>query len=125
MSLKIQTEALQVIDTDRGQLVKAWPKPNKGEIYVVELHPGKPRGNHFHKYGGEWFVPLQGAVRLDVVDPKTGLKESIVLDQIRARVEAGQAHALCVIDNQTAWVLAIADVRHEDEETTPFRVTES
>ena len=123
MSLQIRTEPIRIIATTRGQLIKAWPRPNGGEIYVVEVLPGQPRGNHFHRYGGEWFVPLQGTVHLKVVDPETNTRATIVLDGIRARVEPGQAHALEVVGNQSAWVMAIADVHHVNEETTPFMVS--
>ena len=66
MSLVIETEPIEIFEDPRGQLIKAWPRPHGGEVYVVELLPGHPRGNHLHHHGGEWFVPLQGEATLFV-----------------------------------------------------------
>ena len=101
-------------------LVKAWPGPVTGEVYVVELRPGASRGHHLHPDGGEWFVPLQGEVLLRVLDPATGARAAVPLVGIRARVEAGQAHVLENHGAATAWVLAVADGTPEAMGTLPF-----
>jgi uncharacterized cupin superfamily protein len=125
MSLVIQTEPLEIFEDPRGQLIKAWPRPHSGEVYVVELLPGHPRGNHLHHHGGEWFVPLQGEATLFIVDPETGDQTRIELRGIRARVEPGQAHALVASGDQPALVLAVADLSHDQEETTAYKVLPS
>jgi uncharacterized cupin superfamily protein len=107
--LKLRTEPLTVHEDPRGVLVKAWPGPVQGEVYVVELRPGASRGHHLHPHGGEWFVPLQGEVLLRVLDPATGERAQMSLVGVRARVEAGQAHVLDNLGTETAWVLAVAD----------------
>lgn len=106
----------------RGALLKAWPGPVSGEVYVVELLPGHPRGHHYHERGGEWFVPLSGQATLTVADPQTGAQEQVTLSVgQRARVEPGQAHVLSATGGP-ALVAAIADVAHRDEVTVPFPV---
>ena len=122
MSLRIHTEELSIHSDARGRLIKAWPRACSGEVYVVELRPGEPRGHHFHVHGGEWFVPLMGSCILVVEDPHTLHRAVVPLDGIRARVEAGQAHALFSVGSQPALVLAVADLRHADEETVPYPV---
>jgi oxalate decarboxylase/phosphoglucose isomerase-like protein (cupin superfamily) len=104
----LRTEPLPRHEDPRGVLLKAWPRPVEGEVYVVELRPGTSRGHHRHPHGGEWFVPLVGAVLLVVESPE-GAREELWLRGLRARVEAGQAHALFNPGPETAWVLAVAD----------------
>lgn len=117
--LTLRTEPVARIAGPTGQLIKAWPGPVEGEVYVVELRPGQPRGNHLHEHGGEWFLALSGRALLVVEDPATGRRAELLLDGLRARVEAGQAHALHAVDGP-ALVLAIADVAHPHEGTHPW-----
>ena len=115
--MKIQTEPLLRHRDERGDLVKVWTAPVGGEVYAVELRPGTSRGHHFHRRGGEWFVPLVGHCTLVVEDPVTRTRVSVRLEGVRARVEPGQAHALFAADTP-AWVIAIADC--VDDETIPY-----
>ena len=117
MSLDIQTEPLTTHPDRRGRLFKAWPRAHAGEVYVVEILPGTSRGHHFHVHGGEWFVPLLGTCTLVVEDPKTHQRAVVPLNDIRARVEPGQAHALFAHGSEPALVLAVTDHLHADEET--------
>jgi len=116
----IRTEPVIAHEDARGALRKLWPGPVPGEVYAVELRPGSSRGHHLHVRGGEWFVALSGAPVLVVVDPATGARERVSLDGLRARVEPGLAHALYA--EEPALVLALADLRPEDDETRPWRV---
>jgi oxalate decarboxylase/phosphoglucose isomerase-like protein (cupin superfamily) len=120
--VRIQTEPVIIHSDTRGALTKAWPGPVSGEVYTVELLPGHPRGHHYHRNGGEWFVPLQGVARLILEDPATGQRAEVRLEGIRARVEAGIAHTLIAADEAPALVLAIADCAWQDEETIPYPV---
>jgi len=123
--MPILTELVRLVHDGRGALIKAWPRPVHGEVYVVELVPGAPRGNHYHVRGGEWFVPLSGAVWLTVADPETGSRERIRLEVgVRARVEAGQAHVLAAAGGP-ALVAAIADFEYNDEQTVPYTVEQA
>jgi uncharacterized cupin superfamily protein len=122
MSLQILTEPLSVFEDPRGKLLKAWPRASKGEVYVVELLPGHPRGNHLHHHGGEWFIPLSGDSILVVEDPQTKERAVIPLKGIRARVEPGQAHALFAASESPALVMAVADLVHEEERTSSYPV---
>lgn len=106
----------------RGALTKVWPGPVSGEVYAVELRPGCPRGHHLHRRGGEWFVPLVGVAILVVVDPSDGARAVVRLDGVRARVEPGQAHALFAADEAGAVVVAVADLRPDQDETLPWPV---
>ena len=120
--MHIRTEPVVRHRDARGALIKAWPAPIEGEGYAVELRPGHPRGHHYHRYGGEWFVPLQGAAILVIEDPQTRDRAVIRLEDQRARVEAGIAHALFAADGSPALILAIADREWATEETTPYQV---
>ncbi|MDP6935577.1 MAG: WxcM-like domain-containing protein, partial [Myxococcota bacterium] len=121
---RVSYAAAPEVDDARGRLLKAWPRPVEGEVYVVELRPGHPRGHHLHRRGGEWFVPLSGRATLVVEQPETGDRAVVSLDRVRARVEPGQAHALFASGDESAWVLAIADVPWDQEETIPSPVQE-
>ena len=103
----------------RGALVKAWPAAAAGEVYAVEIRPGTSRGHHLHRRGGEWFVPLVGRAVLVVADPADGRRWELPLDGVRVRVPAGLAHAIFAAGEASAWVLAVADRRPEDDETAP------
>ena len=120
----IQTQPVEQFDDARGALIRAWPQGVSGEVYVVELRPGAPRGNHLHRAGGEWFIALIGRPWLEVVDPASGARQRLSLRGLRARVPAGIAHALGVEDDGPAWVLAVTDRPHAALETQPFRVVE-
>ncbi len=120
-TLQLRTEALVRFDDDRGALLKCWPRAVEGEVYLVELRPGHPRGHHLHRHGGEWFIPVQGQALLVVEDPASGARAELPLDGLRVRVEAGQAHALYAVDGP-ALVLAVADKAHPDEGTEPWPV---
>lgn len=122
-ALLLRTEPVVRHSDARGALIKAWPDAVSGEVYAVEILPGASRGHHWHARGGEWFVPLRGAALLVVVDPKTGDRAEILLDGLRARVEPGLAHALFCVGGAAAWVLAVADLRSEDDETVPQAIT--
>lgn len=120
--MPISVEPVTRFTDARGALIKAWPGPVSGEVYVVELLPGHPRGHHYHERGGEWFVPLSGAATLTVADPRTGAQEQVTLSVgERARVEPFQAHVLSA-SGGPALVAAIADFEHADEVTVPYRV---
>lgn len=119
MSL-VYTEPVLAHEDARGALRKLWPGPVAGEVYSVELRPGSSRGHHLHRRGGEWFVALRGEPVLVVEDPATGARERVALAGLRARVEAGLAHALYA--DEPALVLALADLRPEDDETHPWPV---
>ena len=116
--MKVRTEPVVRHEDRRGALIKAWPDAVTGEVYVVELRPGSSRGHHYHRRGGEWFAPLEGVALLVVVDPNTGDRAEILLDGLRARVDPGFAHALFAT-GEPALVLAVADLRPEDDETVP------
>ncbi|MFT4975827.1 MAG: oxalate decarboxylase/phosphoglucose isomerase-like protein (cupin superfamily) [Myxococcota bacterium] len=118
----ITTEPVTVYRDERGALIKAWPAPVSGEVYVIELLPGCPRGHHYHVLGGEWFIPLSGRARLTVSAPDGSDHTSMILAVgERARVEAGVAHVLTA-EGGPALVAAVADLEHRDEETIPCPV---
>ena len=118
----IPTQSLVHHNDERGRLLKAWPNAVDGEVYVVELRPGHPRGHHVHARGGEWFIPLSGQATLSVQDPTTGEVAHVELDGIRARVKAGLAHALHTRGPGPALVMAVADLCPEEDITTPHQV---
>lgn len=116
----IRLEAVERYSDVRGALIKAWPATVTGEVYAVELRPEHPRGHHWHRHGGEWFMALQGSAWLVVEDPKTGDRRVVRLETHRAYVPAGIAHALYC--DAPALILAVADVHHDDEDTVRHAV---
>ena len=119
MSLNIQTERLTIHADPRGRLFKAWPRAHSGEVYVVEILPGTSRGHHFHIHGGEWFVPLVGHCILIVEDPQSRQRTVVSLDGIRARVEAGQAHALFAQGRRLVLTWQITIMKMKKRSLTP------
>lgn len=119
-ALAVPRAPLLVRRDARGALIKAHPEAVLGEVYVVELLPGQPRGEHRHRWSGEWFAPLQGACWLLVRCPDTGAEALLKLDGERAFVAAGLGHALWAADGAPALVLAAADQAHPNEGTEPM-----
>jgi dTDP-4-dehydrorhamnose 3,5-epimerase-like enzyme len=72
----------------RGQLVvflkasNLYGKYKKfGQIYFITFNrKGIMRGNHFHKKWREWFGVVQGKVKADLRDVKSGETHTIILD---------------------------------------------
>ena len=116
----VRVEPIEAKRDARGALYKLWPGSVQGEVYAVELDDGVSRGHHWHRWGGEWFMAVQGRALLVVVDPQTGAREQVWLDGARAWVAPGLAHAL--FGSEPALVLALAERRPDEDETTPFRV---
>ena len=121
MSLKLQIEVVDRKEDARGALLKLWPAPVGGEVYAVQLRPGFPRGRHYHRRGAEHFIALVGRPVLVVEDPATGQRQVVVLDGVRVTVPAGLAHAFFATDHD-ALVLAIAELRPDQDETVPWPV---
>lgn len=119
-ALRLPRAPLQRRRDARGALIKAHPDAVLGEVYVVELLPGQPRGEHLHRRSGEWFAPLQGACWLLARCPETGAEALIKLVDERVYVAAGIGHALWAADGAPALVLAAADRAHPDEGTEPM-----
>ncbi len=117
----VRIEPVDRRDPPSGPLWKVLPGPVAGEVYAVALIPGKPRGDHLHTAGGEWFWAAAGRVRLRWACPQTGAHGTVELDGVRAYVPAGVAHALEAVDGP-ALALALADVAHPHEGTVPWPV---
>ncbi len=116
-----RTEAITRFVDARGALIKAWPGPVAGEVYAVELLPGHPRGHHFHRHGGEWFLALAGRPVLVTENPDGSDRRIQRLDGVRVFVPPGIVHALFA-DEGPALVLAIADRLPDDDVTLPHRL---
>jgi mannose-6-phosphate isomerase-like protein (cupin superfamily) len=121
LTMLLHPEPITVFADARGALLKVWPGRVDGEVYVVELRPGHPRGHHYHERGGEWFIPLSGSVCVTAMLPG-GEPERVTLSVgQRVRVDAGVAHVLSAAGGP-ALVAAIADNIHQDEVTIPYTV---
>ena len=116
----IERQPIRTFADHRGALYKVWPGPVSGEVYAVELRPDHPRGHHRHTHGGEWFAALRGRAWLVMEDPQSGARAVVCLHRDRVYVPAGIAHALFC--DAPALVLAIAEVHHDQESTTPHPV---
>jgi len=64
-------------------------------IAFIELQPGSPRGNHYHKVKAEWVYLIRGTMRLLLQDVETNACESTVLQAGDLTfIQTGVAHAL-------------------------------
>ena len=88
-------------------------KPNKefAQIYVATILPGKIRGNHYHKKKLEWFMILNGKVKVVIEDTETKEKKEFILDSseeylYRIFLDTRVAHAFKNISNFTVVLVA-------------------
>ena len=80
-----QGELAQFYDGDEGILYMA----------MIELHPGQPRGNHYHKVKVEYIYVLEGKTELVVQDIENQAHEKMTLEAgDLAVVQPGIAHVL-------------------------------
>lgn len=119
--MHLHIESITVHRDHRGALLKIWPAPVRGEVYIVELLPGHDRGHHYHRNGGEWFAPIQGTVRIAAMVPGEEATAITLTTGQRVHVPAGVAHALRAVDGP-AIVAAVADCEHQDEVTISHKV---
>ena len=120
--LTIETAPVNVHKGPKGQLIKAWPKPVSGEVYVVDVSRENPRGHHIHELGYEWFIALSGEPKLIIEDPATKERAVVTLKGVRAKVPAGMAHVLVQQGPEKAVVMAVCQFEHNDEVTTSYLV---
>lgn len=116
-------ESVQVIEGPRGPLTKLIPHATMGEVYLVELIPGIPRGGHLHAVEEE-FVALSGAAWLFL--ERDGESELHFLEApgnvagriaLRVGVPAGVVHTLWAAGGRSARILAACERRHPEEGT--------
>jgi len=96
-----------------------------GQIYFVTFEKsGKTRGNHYHKTKREWFVVLQGKLRLVLEDTKTKEHKEILLsgdndEYERIYVGKNIAHAFTSI-SPSAMMINYADKPYHFDDTDTF-----
>jgi oxalate decarboxylase/phosphoglucose isomerase-like protein (cupin superfamily) len=103
----------------RGVLMKVFPHPVAGEVYLVTLLPGASRGHHIHLATSEWFAGIEGDPLLVVFDPATGARRALPLAGFRVLVPAGIAHALFSRGSAPSLVAAAMDRLHDPKDVVP------
>ena len=97
----VEIQTLSKHEDERGWLVEILrrehlePDAAFGQIYVTCALPGQAKGSHYHTRKTEWFCVLRGACALDLLDPKTGRRETLALDEASLRtvkIPPGVAH---------------------------------
>ena len=117
-------ESVQVVEGPRGSLSKLYPYANPGEVYMVELIPGVPRGGHFHAVG-ETFIALSGGAWLFLEREERSELHFLEAPgnvagrpSLRVGVAPGVVHTLWAAGGQIAKILAVCERRHPEEGTT-------
>lgn len=113
----------------RGQLVvflqnRNLPTTTKefGQIYFVTFDQQNTiRANHYHKRWREWFGIVTGRIEVVVSDIRTGIKETIILDEksekyIRLEIGPGVAHVFRSL-TKTASLLNYTDTEWTSDDT--------
>ncbi len=88
-----QGELAQFYDSDRGIRYMAF----------IELLPGKPRGNHYHRAKEELLYIITGRIELVLEDVETKARETAILEPgDLAVIQTGIAHALRPVEKGSA-----------------------
>jgi dTDP-4-dehydrorhamnose 3,5-epimerase-like enzyme len=119
----IRPEPLPLHSDDRGDLVKVLTASRLGqdnafgEIYLIRTRTGEVRGNHYHEQTCEWFLALQGRMRIRLALPGTDLTAEFVLDSAQPailQVPARVAHALTPEGKEETLLMAYADREYDE-----------
>lgn len=82
--LDIELKELPVFRDERGWLVEVLKgkeiSDTFGQVYITTAHPGKVKGNHYHKEKTEWAYFLSGKAEVAFLDVETGEKRNIIVD---------------------------------------------
>jgi len=116
----LRVEPVARFEDARGALIKAFPGPVAGEVYLVALEPGATRGQHLHRRAGEQFTGVLGEPVLLVADPASGRTRRFALAGQRVSVPAGLAHAIVAPPGQPCLVAAAMDRAHDPDDVVPF-----
>ncbi len=101
-------KGIQVRDLDKKSDERGWliemlgpdlvnGQERFGQIHVSVGHPGKVRGNHYHRRKTEWFCVPSGQGRLLLKDRETGEEREILMGEnaLRTvRIQPGTVHAI-------------------------------
>jgi oxalate decarboxylase/phosphoglucose isomerase-like protein (cupin superfamily) len=99
--------------------------PVRGEIYATAALPGEVKGNHFHRFMGEWFSVIQGHGSLELCIPESGQRQSVPLNAEKPctiYVPAGLAHAVVNSGDSVLICIAAAEAEHDPKDALPFKV---
>jgi hypothetical protein len=87
----------------------------------VQVQPGRPRGNHYHKFKKEFLYVIQGEFLLLVHDIAQGARDSVPLRMGDvAVIETGVAHAAQA--SAPAQVIEFSPVRFDPSDTYGFHL---
>ena len=97
----------------------------RGEVYATTANPGEVKGNHFHRWMGEWFSVIQGDGIVELCDPETGRRLSIPINGSQpctVYVPAGLAHAVINTGGSPMICIAVAEAEHDPQDVFPYIV---
>jgi len=100
----IRLEPYFRFDDDRGAFLgisqgSAWREAN-----MVETRKGMTRGGHYHKHTSELFFILEGAVKIDLLDIRTGEERQLTAEKGEIFiVEPGEVHTFCALTD-AVWI---------------------
>lgn len=116
-------------DDDRGWLHVALgasqlpPGATFGELYIVRSeHAGGRRGDHLHRNMDEWFSVVEGRCTLELLDPTSGARRSILLEAHLPQsvyVPAGLAHCLVNAGSGPMTAVAWATAEYDPADVFP------
>ncbi len=99
----IQVQDLDKKSDERGWLFEVLGKHHLaqtkefGQLHVSVAHPGKVRGNHYHKRKTEWFSVPTGSGLLLLKDLATGEEQEILMGENAlktVKITPGIVHAI-------------------------------
>lgn len=95
--------------------------------YLVSIHPGRTRAEHYHKNKEEWLGITSGKIMLFLEDIRSKEKEKVILD---TRTEDYRlvyippliAHSIKNISDEEASVVVFSRTLEDLDDTVPYKM---
>lgn len=106
---------LQIRKDERGQLIQnEYPKIFKEikHFFIADLNPGVTRGNHYHHNKKEWFLVIEGKIKISIKNIKTNKKKIIIAngsDPKLIEINPNTVHSFKNIGKEKATLIAFVN----------------
>lgn len=66
---------VKIKEDERGKSTSLFDMGAAGEVIYASIHPGKIRGNHYHKFKKELFCVIEGLAKFKMKNVETGERQ--------------------------------------------------
>lgn len=125
--LDISIRKLNVKSDERGWLAEIATQKDvdglSGLILVTTAHPGKTKGNHYHKRKTEWYCVIQGRGLLEIKDLLSEEKTEIEIGEknmVLVKISPNYLHSITNIGENEMILLSYVDEPFNEEDPDTY-----